>query len=31
MMGFGFLFMLALFVLPVILTVVLVNKLSDSK
>jgi hypothetical protein len=31
MMGFGFLFMLALFVLPVILTVVLVNNLSDSK
>lgn len=31
MMGFGFLFMLALFLLPVILTVVLVNKLSDSK
>lgn len=31
MMGFGFLFMLALFVLPVILTVLLVGKLSGSK
>ncbi len=31
MMGFGFLFMLALFVLPVILVVLLVGKLSGSK
>jgi len=31
MMGFGFLFMLALFALPVILAVVLVSKLSGNK
>ena len=31
MMGFGFLFMLALIVLPVILVVVLVSKLSSNK
>lgn len=31
MMGFGFIFMLALLALPVILAVVLVNKLSDNK
>lgn len=31
MMGFGFLFMLALIALPVILVVVLVSKLSGSK
>lgn len=31
MMGFGLLFMLALIVLPVILIVVLVSKLSNNK
>ena len=31
MMGFGFLFMLALIALPVILVVALVSKLSGSK
>lgn len=31
MMGFGLLFMLALIVLPVILVVVLVSKLSNNK
>jgi len=31
MMGFGFLFMLALFVLPVILVVLLVGKPSGNK
>jgi len=31
MMGFGFLFMLALFALPVVLVVELVNKFSSNK